>query len=388
MKISRLINTLPKRLAAGTLIVSAIVALSTSAFAGAPVQISANTGIANVTAGDTSYNSSVNASYDQIVKIDVQYDNTEAPGSGLNADGVHIKINIPSTPGLTQTVTSVTGGTNTNTVNGQAVANINDATGYLQYVPNSGQAAVTETNGTVEDVSVPDSVVNSPQGYEVNNGNPCQGAAFAVEARVIVPGVKIVKQSEVLGQVNQWSNNNSANAGDTMVYMITYQNIGNSEEDNVVIRDNMPPGMSLVPGTTKLYNQSNPNGVLINSDNIASGGIVIGNYNPGGGGYVTFEMKLPAAAQLACGSTQIRNVGVARPQGLNEYYNTAITNVNNQCSTPATPSAATPTASTPAATQLVNTGPGDVLGIFAGTTIVAAVAHRLFKIRRFARISK
>jgi uncharacterized repeat protein (TIGR01451 family) len=386
MKISHLFNTLSKRLAAGALIALALTLVTTSAFAGAPVQISANTGVANVTAGDTSYKSSVNASYDQIVKIDVQYDNLSAPGSTLNAEGVHIKINIPSTKGLTQTVTSVTGGTNTNTVNGQAVVNINDPTGYIQYIPNSGQAAVTDTSGHVSIVAVPDSVVNSAQGYEVNNGNPCQGAAFAVEARVIVPGVKIVKQSEVLGQVNQWSNNNSANAGQTMVYMITYQNIGNSEEDNVIVRDNMPPGMSLVPGTTKLYNQSNPNGVLINSDNIASGGIVIGNYNPGAGAYVTFEMKLPAASQLACGVTQIRNVGVVRPEGLSEYYNTAITNVNNQCTTPSTPS--TPTPSTTQPTALVNTGPGSVIGIFAGAAVAGAVGHYLFKSRRFARNSK
>ena len=380
MKISRLFNTLPKRFAAGALVAILVGVLTTTAFAGAPVQIAARTGAANVTNGDTSYSSSVNASYDQIVKINVSYINES---TSAQAAGVHIKINIPTTKGLTQTVTSVTGGTNTNTVNGSTTVNINDATGYLQYIAGSGQAAVTATNGTVSYVSVPDSVVNSSQGYEVNNGNPCQGAAFAVEARVIVPGVKIVKQSEVLGQSNQWSNNNTAAPGNTMVYMITYQNIGNSEEDNVIIRDNLPPAMTLVPNTTKLYNQSNPNGVLITSNNIASGGIVIGNYNPGGGAYVTFQVTVPTASKMACGATQFRNVGVAQPEGLTEYYNTAITNVNNQCSTPTPVTPTTPTTpSTPS--QLVNTGPGDVVGIFAGTTIAGAVAHRVFKMRKFA----
>jgi hypothetical protein len=35
--------------------------------------------------------------------------------------------------------------------------------------------------------------------------------------------------------------------------------------------------------------------------------------------------------------------------------------------------------------ELVNTGPGDVLGIFAATTIAGAIAHRLFWVRRFTR---
>jgi|GEM_PF-2734043 hypothetical protein len=50
---------------------------------------------------------------------------------------------------------------------------------------------------------------------------------------------------------------------------------------------------------------------------------------------------------------------------------------------PKTPVTPTPTPpSTPVA--LVNTGPGDVIAIFAVTTVIAAVAHRLYS-RRFAR---
>jgi len=48
---------------------------------------------------------------------------------------------------------------------------------------------------------------------------------------------------------------------------------------------------------------------------------------------------------------------------------------------PATPAA-------PAApTQLVNTGPGDVIGLFGVTTVAGAVAHRLFGRRLFARFA-
>jgi hypothetical protein len=45
-----------------------------------------------------------------------------------------------------------------------------------------------------------------------------------------------------------------------------------------------------------------------------------------------------------------------------------------------------PTTPTPPATPvaLVNTGPGDVIAIFAVTTVLGAVAHSLYS-RRFAR---
>jgi hypothetical protein len=50
---------------------------------------------------------------------------------------------------------------------------------------------------------------------------------------------------------------------------------------------------------------------------------------------------------------------------------------------PKPPVTPTPTTPIPPAT-LVNTGPGDVIGLFAVTTVVGAVAHRLYS-RRFAR---
>jgi uncharacterized repeat protein (TIGR01451 family) len=468
-----MLNSLPKRITAA-LVAGAIIAVPVASIAANQVTIAATTGVANVTAGDTQYSSSVNAAYGQVVKVQVSYDNTEAPGSNLVANNVNVKINIPQTPGLTQNITTTTGGSNTNTVNGKVTVNLGDPTSYLQYLPGSGVAKVTAVNGTISEFSISDSVALG-SGYNINNGNPCQSASVTVLARVMVPGIKIVKQSEVLGQSNQWSNDNTANPGDTMDYRITYQNIGNTTENNVGIGDNLPPGMKLVNGTTKIYTTTYPNGVLDTSNNIANGGINIGNFGPGSGAYVTFQATLPTASQLSCGLTEFRNIGVAQAQGMDQYYNTAITDVTNNCSntptyscnslnivqgdnrtitasvnytatngatfsnvtynfgdgstplvtnqassnytyandgtytvtatvtfsvngqtktetnancvktvsftTPGTPG--TPTSTTP--TQLVNTGPGDVIGIFAGVSAAGAVGHRLFTARRLSR---
>jgi uncharacterized repeat protein (TIGR01451 family) len=50
-----------------------------------------------------------------------------------------------------------------------------------------------------------------------------------------------------------------------------------------------------------------------------------------------------------------------------------------------TPPPVTPPVTPPTPPTLVNTGPGEVLGMFAAITVAGAIAHRLFLTRRFAR---
>ena len=338
--LSRMLGSLPKRIVAGA-IVALAVALPVAVSASQTVKIEADTKVANVTAGDTTYKNSVNASYDQVVKVEVVYNNDEAAGSGKVANNLRVKINIPSTAGKTQKITTVTSADNSNTVNGSTTVNLDGADAYLQYEPGTVVWAHVDaqTNKMVTKNlgSAGDGIV-SGNGIVLENENPCQAGSVTVLARVMVPGVKIVKQSEIAGQTSKWSNNNTANPGDKLKYMITYQNTGNTQENNVVIRDSLPPKMTLVPNSTYLYNSNNPNGVLYKSDNITNGGIVIGNYAPGATAYVVFEVQIPAESALACGQTEFRNVGVAHPENMNEYYNTAITTVNKTCeSQPGTP---------------------------------------------------
>ncbi|MGH7240738.1 MAG: hypothetical protein ACREGB_00395, partial [Candidatus Saccharimonadales bacterium] len=113
-------------------------------------------------------------------------------------------------------------------------------------------------------------------------------------------------------------------------YRITYQNTGNTQAMNVIVRDNLPPKMTLVPNTTRVYS-SLSNGNLDTSNNITGGGINVGNPMPGAVVYVVFEVQVPTANQLACGETTFRNIGIAHPQVENEYYNVAVTTMNKTC---------------------------------------------------------
>lgn len=332
---SRMFGSLRSGLATGALLGLAVL-LPVSTSAADAVKIEGSMGVANVTAGDTDYKPAVNATYDQVVKLQVYYHNQEDPASNKAAENVRVKIAMPTEAGKAQKVSSTVKGDNTNEVKDEVTVNLDRDDATLQYIP--GSAIWKHNTGsreapTITETKISDDVVLGGQGVVLENQKPCYEYASTVTvlARVMVPSVKVVKESQLKADTGKWSNNNTAKPGDTMKYIISYQNTGNTEQKQVVIRDSLPAKLELVPGTTKVYNASNGEGTAITNDNITNGGVVIGNYGPGANAYVIFEAKIAAADQLTCGSNELRNVGVVRPEGMNEYYNTAVTTVKRDC---------------------------------------------------------
>ncbi len=328
---NRFIEKLPKRLM--TLVVTALaIALPVSSIAATEVTLEGSLGVANVTAGDTEYKESVNASYDQVVKIQAFYHNRELESSGKIAENLNVKIDIPTTPGKNQSVKTTIKGDNTNTITDTVTVNLDRADAYLEYIPGSAvwrHNAGTNENVNIVEEKISDDVVTKAGGFVVEDAKPCYNfaATVTVLARIRVPGVSIDKQVRVKGQT-EWKTSNTAKPGETLEYQIAYKNIGNSVQEEVLIRDNLPPKMKYVKGSTKLKNS---NGVKSVADGVTTTGIIVGNYAPGGAAYVLFEVKVPAKSELQCGVTEFRNVGVVRPKGMNEYYNTAITKVEKEC---------------------------------------------------------
>lgn len=328
--ISRFMQVLPKRLVAATAITMAII-LPVSATA-ADIRLEGSMGVANVTAGDTQYKDAVNASYDQVVKVQVYYHNREAADSGKVANNLRVKIAMPTTPGQSQVIRGTISADNANTIQDQVNVNLDRPDAYLEYIP--GSAVWKHNKGTNENVQIveekiSDDVVLGANGAVIENAKPCFNfdATITVLARVRVPGVQVTKQVRVKGQTT-WTTNNTAKPGETLEYQIAYKNVGNSAHKNVLIRDNLPPKLQYVAGSTKLKNDAGIKNVV---DGVTTSGIVVGNYNPGAAAYVLFEVKVPGVDQLACGDTQFRNVGIVRPEGMNEFYNTATTTVTRVC---------------------------------------------------------
>jgi uncharacterized repeat protein (TIGR01451 family)/LPXTG-motif cell wall-anchored protein len=335
MKIARLFNSLPKKLAAAGFVALAF-ALPAATTAASLVKIEADTTVANANTG-SGWHTSASASYNQVVDVQVVYNNDEAAGSGKTANNLRVKINIPTTAGANQVVTTKTSADNSNAVSGSAKVTLDRADAYLQYIPGtatwkhaaSANAAMTVTQ------KVSDDVVTNPNGLRLENENPCQAGSIQVQARVMVPGLTIDKQVRPKG-THTWATSTTAKPGDTVQYMISYKNTGNTDQKKVVIGDKLPAGITYVPGTTYLANDSAPNGKLV-TDGVTTSGIIIGDYAPGVNAFVMFDAKLPAEDKLACGTNTLRNIASVQPQGMNYYYNTAdvvVTKTNCTTTTP------------------------------------------------------
>jgi len=233
-------NTVSKRLAAAA-IVGLALAFPAASMAAQTVRLESSLGVANVTRGDNKYKQSVSASYDNVVKLQVYYHNRENPDSGKIAKNLTVKINIPSGAGKTQTVTSKVSADNAKTVKDTATIKLDRADAYLQYVPGSAvwrHNTGTNKNVTFVNTKISDKVVTSGAGLRLENEKPCFNfaATVTVLARVMVPGVSVEKH---VSEDGKWVTSNTANPGEVIKYMISYKNIGNTEQKDVVIRDSL-----------------------------------------------------------------------------------------------------------------------------------------------------
>lgn len=373
-----------KRIATATAAIAlAILPVATVFASPVPVatRIESTANVANVTSGATTYTKSTNAKVDDVVKVQVWYHNREEATSGRIANSLKTKINLPTAKGKTQTVTSTVSGTNTNTVVDTTTINLSLADAYLEYIPGSAvwrHNAGTNTAVNYVNTPVSDSIITT--GVVLENAKPCFNfeATVTILARVRASAVSVTKKVRKAGET-AWVLQNTANAGDTLEYLITFKNEGNTILRNVAVGDNLPPHVTYVAGSTMLRNGVFPAGIKITSNNITTGGIDVGNYSPGSVGYVWFQARINPA--LAPGTYKLTNVGVVRPEGMNEYYNTAITNVTvGNVTPPVVPPVVPPV--TPVNVPLPETG---MEGAAAGALGTGVLGYALTAYKRSKR---
>lgn len=335
MKLSKLFNSLPKRIIAATALGLAVLLPATTM--AAAITIQGSMGVANVTSGEQTYSHSTNATYNQVVKLQVYYHNTELPDSGKIAQNLRVKITIPSTPGKVQTQTATISGDNTNTVTASTTVNLDRSDAYIQYIPGSANwrhNTGTDQNPVWTNTAISDAVVTSGNGLVLENEKPCYNfaATVTVLARVMVPGVSVTKQVRAQG-TTAWAASMTGTPGEKVQYLISYANTGNTMQNNVVIGDKLPAGVTYVAGSTQLANGVYPSGKTM-PDGLTTNGLVIGSYPSGIKAWVMFDAVLPTADKLSCGTNVLHNIATAQPEGMPVYYGTADVTVNKTCTPP------------------------------------------------------
>lgn len=179
----------------------------------------------------------------------------------------------------------------------------------LEYVSGSAMLHTNFQQTQLDDSLITDGVTVGDKDL-TGNWNGCLNSAGAVTFTVKVKGEanfemykKVSKHSQ-----NQWVDNLDVAQGETVDYLIYYKNTGSTQQDNVVIKDTLPTGMTYVAGSSTLGNSQNPNGAKI-SDNVTTSGVNIGSYAANGNAWVIFSAKVGQNEDLpACGSNTLHNI--------------------------------------------------------------------------------
>lgn len=212
-----------------------------------------------------------------------------------------------------------------------AVASNNVA---LRYVPNS---ATIYSKGAVNGQKLPESLYTTGAhiGYDALDGKikGCNEFAGYVTYNIKVdqPNFEVSKQVAKKG-TSDWKETIDAKAGEEVDYRIHYKNTGTTAQNDVVIKDVLPEGVTYVAGSTAVSNAaSNFQWKATTNNEVTKGGLNIGNYAAGGGAYVKFTAKLPANDSLkTCGVNILVNKATAETTNGNKS-DTANVTVKKDC---------------------------------------------------------
>lgn len=203
----------------------------------------------------------------------------------------------------------------------------------LRYIPNS--AKITSLGG-VNGQTMPDSLLTTgaPLGYDKLDGNlpGCNEFSGYVIFRfkTVQPNFEVTKQVSHAKQ-NDYKKSVDVKANQTVDYKIQYKNTGSVQQDNVIIKDTLPKGVSYIPGSTYLSNsKTNSQWQKVDDDGVTGKGINIGSYAPGGNAYVKFSAKIDKLGELECGPNTLTNTAEAQTDNGNKS-DTADVVISKEC---------------------------------------------------------
>ena len=167
----------------------------------------------------------------------------------------------------------------------------------------------------------------------------------------------------------EWSETVTAKAGDKVRFRIQFKNTGNTTLKNVIVRDNLPEGMTYVKGSTVLYNKANTNGKTLADGIVSKSGINIGSYDKGTEATIYFYATVNTSLKDNCEDTTLTNVvdGWYNNDTKTTESDTADTKVEGKVCEDE-PEEPTPTP------ELPKTGPVSVISGLVGAASVATAA--------------
>lgn len=231
----------------------------------------------------------------------------------------------------------------------------------LRYV--QGSAKITSL-GAVNGQTMPDSLftTGAPLGFDALNGILPGCTHFegyvVFRFKAVAPDFEVTKEVSVAGK-GAYGESVTVKPGEKVDFRIKYKNVGTTQQDNVIIKDNLPQGLTYVPGSTFVSHKNTNNQYQnVESNEVVKGGINVGSYTTGGAAYVKFT----AVAEGVCGTNTVVNRATANTAN-GTKADTANVVVTKPCSVP----------------ELPQTGPAE--GILTITGLAALTAGIAYAVR-------
>ena len=247
--------------------------------------------------------------------------NNAAANYNLVAKNTRVKVNVPNTMAKSHQLDGfITADNATPKKIWDSVVLKGDKDFTLTYVAGSAKYHNNVNPGT--GFPLADSIVTSAGalvGYKSMNGDVPGCFEYSGIATLKVrattkkdPNFTITKKVRKAGSTN-WSDKITAKKGDKLEYRIGYDNTGQTVQNNVIIRDTLPKGITFTKNTTTLKNATNPsgNGKPVGSDALFSQtGINIGNYTPNSNAFIYYSATV-SGEDLKCGVNNLKNTASA-----------------------------------------------------------------------------
>ena len=127
----------------------------------------------------------------------------------------------------------------------------------------------------------------------------------------------------------------TAKPGDTVTYKITFKNSGSKDLTNVTFRDKLPAGVTLVPGSVKLYDTGTKKTRAL-SDAVVANGINTGLFGEGVTGTLTYQVKVnnDIVENGSCGTNSFKNTITTITDQTGTATATATIKVEKTCKDP------------------------------------------------------
>lgn len=156
------------------------------------------------------------------------------------------------------------------------------------------------------------------------NGKPAWGIITSCGNPVKwpTPNTTVSKQVSTQDQT-AWTKDATYTNGNQVGYLLTVKNSGTSADTNVTIIDKLPDYQTYVPGSTKINN-------VANVDGLTTTGLNLGTINAGQTVFVTYRTQLSVPAGK-CGNTDMVNTVYQDSDKGGPHGDTATTHTNVTC---------------------------------------------------------